>query len=103
MKGIRLSDAEVLAISKAFRLCFLSEDHLWLFGSRTDLNKRGGDIDLYIETNINDPAKANSSKLRFLSELDGALGEQKIDIVLKAGNFELPIYNVAKEQGIQLL
>ncbi len=103
MRGIRLSDFEVLAISKAFRLCFLPNDHLWLFGSRIDLNKRGGDIDLYIETNINNPAEANSSKLRFLSELESSIGEQKIDVVLKAGDVELPIYNVAKEEGIQLL
>ena len=103
MKGIRLTDSEVLAISKAFRLCFLPDDHLWLFGSRTNLNKRGGDIDLYIETNTTDPTKVNSSKFRFLSELENALGEQKIDVVIKAGNFELPIYNVVKEEGIQLL
>jgi hypothetical protein len=102
MKGIRLTDAEVLAICKAFRACFLSEDHLWLFGSRTNLNKRGGDIDLYIETK-KDPNEANASKMCFLTQLELALGEQKIDVVIKSGNFELPIYNVAKAEGIQLL
>lgn len=103
MKGIRLSDAEVLAIGKAFRLCFSPNDHLWLFGSRVNLDKRGGDIDLYIETIINDPNEVNASKLRFLSELEGSVGEQKIDVVIKSGDFDLPIYNVAKEEGMQLI
>ena len=81
---------------------FLPPDNLWLFGSRTNLNKRGGDIDLYIETK-KDPVEANASKMRFLTQLTLVLGEQKIDVVIKSGNFELPIYNVAKEEGIQLL
>jgi hypothetical protein len=102
MKGIRLTDSQVLAICKAFRACFLPGDHLWLFGSRTNLNKRGGDIDLYIETK-QDPNDANSSKMRLLTQLELSIGEQKIDVVIKSGNFELPIYNVAKTEGIQLL
>ncbi len=103
MRGIRLTDFEVLAISKAFRLCFLQDDHLWLFGSRTNLNKRGGDIDLYIETHIHDPTEANNRKLRFLSELESTLGEQKIDLVLKADDPDLPIYSVAKKEGIKII
>ncbi len=102
MRGIRLTDAQVLAICKAFRSCFLLNDKIWLFGSRTNLNKRGGDIDLYIETK-KDSQEVSESKICFLSKLETTLGEQKIDLVIRSGNFELPIYNVAKEEGIQLL
>ena len=102
MKGIRLTDAQVLAICAAFRSCFLLGDKLWLFGSRANLNKRGGDIDLYIETKKN-PQEISESKIRFLSKLEMTLGEQKIDIVIRSDNFELSICDVAKEEGIQLL
>jgi hypothetical protein len=37
-------------IRNSFRQCFGGEDHLWLFGSRVNDYKRGGDIDLYVET-----------------------------------------------------
>lgn len=103
MKGIRLTDREVLAISKAFRLFFQADDHLWLFGSRTDLDKRGGDIDLYVETNIKDASIVNTNKLKFLAELENILGEQKIDVIVNSAEEELPIHFVAKTEGIKLL
>lgn len=102
MKGIRLTDSEVLAICKIFRSHFLASDHLWIFGSRVDLNKRGGDIDLYIETKMSAEI-ASEAKIKFLTNLEIALGEQKIDVVLKIAGFDLPIYEVAKEEGIKLL
>jgi hypothetical protein len=95
MKGIRLTDSQVLTISKAFRLCFLPNDHMWLFGSRTDLNKRGGDIDLYIETSMS-AEDAGKARIKFLTNLEIEIGEQKIDVVMKIGNFDLPIYEITK-------
>ena len=46
--NIRLKDYEIVAITDAFKKLFLPQDHLWIFGSRVDMDKRGGDIDLYI-------------------------------------------------------
>jgi hypothetical protein len=48
-------------IRNSFRQCFGGEDHLWLFGSRVNDHKRGGDIDLYVETNL-DTNQAMKSK-----------------------------------------
>jgi hypothetical protein len=43
------------------------------------------------------------AKLLFLQALHSALGEQKIDVVLRLANkTSLPIYQIAKETGIQL-
>lgn len=102
MKGIRLENSQILTISKAFRACFLPDDHLWIFGSRVDLKKRGGDIDLYIETGMS-VEEANAARIKFLTNLEIELGEQKIDVVLKIGDFYLPIYDVAKNEGVKLL
>ena len=51
---------------------------IWLFGSRVDDDKRGGDIDIYIEsTNISTPLKR---KIALKTSLIEAIGEQKIDL-----------------------
>ncbi|MDF3034197.1 MAG: hypothetical protein K0R76_1151 [Alphaproteobacteria bacterium] len=47
---MRLTMTEQDVIRNSFRQCFGGEDHLWLFGSRVNDYKRGGDIDLYVET-----------------------------------------------------
>lgn len=96
MDKIRLSSFERNAICSTFKLFFESEDHLWLFGSRTRLEARGGDIDLYIETKISDIAIANDKKIAFLTESYFAIGDQKIDVVLNnfSDSHELPIYTI---------
>jgi len=79
-------------------------DHIWIFGSRVNPKVRGGDIDLYIETNYQDPKKIFEAKLDFVVALKTQLGEQKIDLIIKMDDdFDLPIYHVAKSEGIQLL
>lgn len=102
MKGIRLTDFQISAIKQAFKECFTEQDHLWLFGSRTDLSKRGGDIDLYIETTENDFTKVTKMRSSFITKLWIKIGEQKIDVVIKNDDKELLIYKIAREQGIQL-
>lgn len=74
-----------------------------LFGSRVDDNARGGDIDLYIEPEIQRADDIVEAKLNALVELHRQLGEQKIDLVInrKQGT-DLPIYQVAKETGVLL-
>lgn len=46
--------------------------------------------------------QVTNSKHQFLTLLLRKLGEQKIDIVIKFSDFELPIYAIAKETGIKL-
>ena len=46
---------------------------MWLFGSRTDPTKKGGDIDLYIETEINEDILRK--KLKFLVKLGNEIGD----------------------------
>jgi hypothetical protein len=72
-----------------------------LFGSRVDDTKRGGDIDLYIETSLS-PEEAFQSELQMAADLYCSLGDRKIDIVVNTGRLELPIYRIAREQGVWL-
>ena len=104
-KGIRLSEYDIKAIKVTFQNHFLKEDNLWLFGSRADLTKKGGDIDLYLETKIDDSKIAFDKKNKFLIDLKDLIGDQKIDVVLNLlkNNFKLPIYVKAKKVGIKII
>lgn len=72
-----------------------------LFGSRIDDSRLGGDIDLYIEADLS-AQDAFERETRMAAELYRALGERKIDIVVNTGRLDLPIYRVAREQGVLL-
>jgi len=102
---MRLTEKETKIISTTFCQHFGKSDHLWLFGSRVDPHKKGGDIDLYIETQIKDSHVAVNKKLQFVTDLWLQLGEQKIDVILNlvSQNHHLPIYDVAKTEGILLV
>ena len=74
---MRLSILEVQNILNLKDKYFGKDSKIYLFGSRIDDKKKGGDIDLYIETEKND----YNLKISFLAELDNAIGSQKIDLV----------------------
>ena len=104
MKQIRLKQKELECIINAFHHFFPAQDHLWLFGSRVNSHSKGGDIDLYIETDLTDAKEIVDKKMALVNELYRQLGEQKIDVVINMLNSEtiLPIYQVAKKEGVSL-
>jgi len=95
---MRLSKQEVQAIQTNFKK-FFNEGEIYLFGSRVDDKKKGGDIDLYISTSNKE--NIYEKKLQFLIHLKREIGEQKIDIVIDNHQNRL-IDIVAKEEGIRL-
>jgi len=101
---VRLPEKYITAIIEAFEGNFDISDHLWIFGSRIDLQAKGGDIDLYIETHETDLDKAIRNKSKMVSQIWRAVGEQKIDVVLNilSLNSDLPIHAIAKQNGVLL-
>ncbi len=101
---MRLSNFEIKVIKDTFKKWFLGTDKLWLFGSRVDDQKKGGDIDLFIETQIEDILEIQNKKIAFLVDLKKQIGDQKIDIVIhsKSSRRHLSIYEDAQKQGILL-
>lgn len=77
---MRLSQAYIHAIEQVFQAVFLHGEVI-LFGSRVDDQKKGGDIDLFIQP-ANPMSDLFACKIRFLRSLKNKIGEQKIDIVL---------------------
>jgi len=96
---MRLTNHEREAIKKAFIETF-EDGKIYLFGSRVDDTKRGGDIDLYLC-----PAyKFDDERVRrrsFLVKLDEYIGEQKIDAIMAKDDNRL-IEQVAIRDGVEL-
>ncbi|MDD5214633.1 MAG: nucleotidyltransferase domain-containing protein [Methylococcales bacterium] len=97
---MRLTSHQQTTIKKLTTEIFGKDARLILFGSRVDDAKKGGDIDLYIE--IKNPESMLDKKIKLLMALNLALGEQKIDLVVNNFTKEKPIYEIAKQTGIEL-
>jgi predicted nucleotidyltransferase len=96
---MRLSTFEITAIKQNAKNIFGDAAKVYLFGSRVDDSKKGGDIDLYVISENQD--NLYEKKIKFLSALDMSLGEQKIDIVI-AKDKNRPIEKEAIAKGIEL-
>jgi site-specific recombinase len=64
------------------------------------MDKKGGDIDIYIETHNKENILL--SKIKFLREFDKEFGEQKVDLVINNFANSKPIFDVAKSQGVKI-
>ncbi|MDQ7068662.1 MAG: nucleotidyltransferase domain-containing protein [Sulfurimonas sp.] len=96
---MRLTNNERVLIKKAFNETFL-DGKIFLFGSRIDDTKRGGDIDLYL---CPSEKLENERELRrkFIIKLDVYIGEQKIDAVMAKDENRL-IEKIALRDGVEL-
>jgi len=99
MKKVRLTPYELEAIKTTAKEVFGEGVKLWLFGSRVDPTKRGGDIDLYIETQEGYNVK---KLLKFLARLNIRIGERKIDVILEREGCAKEIAIEAKTKGVRL-
>ncbi|RUM68177.1 MAG: nucleotidyltransferase domain-containing protein [Sulfurovum sp.] len=95
---MRLSKRYQDVIKKYFKL-FFNHGEIYLFGSRVDDTKKGGDIDLYLV--VTDHINLFEKKIKFLSRIHRELGEQKIDIVFNTDSTRL-IEQEALKWGIKL-
>ena len=63
-----------------------------IFGSRADESQKGGDIDIYIQTDKKEDIL--KSKLTFLREFDKLFGEQKVDLLVDNGTKKKKIFEI---------
>ena len=95
---MRLTEYELKSIVKSFHNHF-DTGEIYLFGSRTDNRQKGGDIDLYIDTQDSDDLF--EKKLNLLRDIKAKLGDQKIDIVMVKDQ-ERAIEKEALQKGVKL-
>lgn len=84
---MRLSQHECEVVKFQVQHIFGQEAKVFLFGSRVDDLKKGGDIDLFIQTS--DQSDLFMKKIRFLARVKKILGAQKIDVVFNQDNQRL--------------
>ncbi|MGI9212146.1 MAG: hypothetical protein ACR2HF_06700 [Methylococcaceae bacterium] len=99
---MRISEEQAHTIKSIVQNVFGESTKLKLFGSRTLDHAKGGDIDLFIQTDqiVEQPA-------RLLSQIEAKiimqLGERKVDIILDAPNIEkTPVSEIAERTGVAL-
>jgi len=103
---MRLSETERNAITAAVTRHFGPDAQVFLFGSRTDDLRRGGDIDLLVETSLPESA-AFRAKIAAMTDIQLVIGDQKIDLVTcqpqSSPAEEQPLIIVnARRQGVPL-
>lgn len=69
------------------------------FGSRVDDTAKGGDIDLYVET---DAVEVVLLVARARGELAEKMGRY-VDLVVNNHTNDAPIFHIAKSQGVRLM
>jgi len=97
--NIRLQPTQQEAI-KQLASEFFENAKVFVFGSRTDMALKGGDIDLYIQTTKKDALL--KAKLAFLREFEKRFGEQKVDVLIDNGSRKKTIFEIAKREGVLL-
>lgn len=100
---MRVTPDQVQHIKAAAQKALSGSPHrIWLFGSRANDSLRGGDIDLLVETDtsIAHPARAVCA---LYGSIVMALGERKIDVLLKdAKTPDAPVFQLARSTGVLL-
>ena len=95
---MRLNQQYISVIKQSFQDVFQNGE-VYLFGSRVDDSKKGGDIDLYLI--VSQKVNLFRKKLKFLSKIKKILGEQKIDVVFNIDKNRL-VEKEAIKWGIKL-
>lgn len=101
---MRLTPSQISSIKQVAAEVMGDQARVFLFGSRADDTRRGGDIDLYVAAPVLSPEAQFQAKLKFLVKLKRHIGEQRIDLVFAPapGQPTWPIHATAQQTGIPL-
>lgn len=94
--AVRLTETQLKEIKMSVGR-FDPEAQVYLFGSRTDMNAKGGDVDLLIVSESMDDKDRIPLKLA----LYDLLGEQKIDLIIARAPFSA-FQKMVLDEGVRL-
>ena len=100
VKLIRLSKEDIKKIKETAEEVFGIGVKVYIFGSRTVSDKRGGDIDILIKT---EKDVSTDDKLSFLAKLELKGIERKVDLIVVSPKTELKsIHLEAMRTGVEI-
>jgi predicted nucleotidyltransferase len=94
---MRLSSYQSQLIRKQIHQYLGNSATIWLFGSRIDDHKKGGDVDLYVEA----PSHTLLDEIRCKIKLEENL-DMPIDLIVREQADNSLIAGIAKSQGHRL-
>ena len=96
---MRLTDRQRAQVVGLLRERFGDHARIVLFGSRTRDDRRGGDIDLYVETD----RPVGVVERLFAADDLARLLDWPVDLLVRApGDADEPIHRIARATGIEL-
>jgi len=99
---MRLSLQQIVIIKNQIESVLGSAKKIILFGSRVNDEEKGGDIDLYIETEHVQDNRASTAS-RIAASIQISLGDRKVDVLLVDPNTMIqPVHIKAQQEGIVL-
>ncbi len=99
---MRLTPAQIEVIREGAAQLAGSAARVWLFGSRTRDDARGGDVDLLLECDqvVDEPVQLSA---RLAARVSRAMHGRKVDVLIKAPNLMvLPIHTLSLQEGVRL-
>lgn len=93
---MRLKEKEKQVITQAVK-SIDTDAQVYLFGSRVDDNRKGGDIDLLVFSG----KMTYADKIKVKKNIFAAIEEQKVDILLSKDT-KMPFVQMVLEQGVRL-
>ena len=93
-------DENEIKIIKSTILNYIDDAKIMLFGSRVDDSKKGGDIDIFVQTNHK---VSLSDEIKILSDLEINGIERKVDLVIQTPyKKSKSIFETALKEGVIL-
>ncbi|RUM62158.1 MAG: nucleotidyltransferase domain-containing protein [Persephonella sp.] len=100
LNKVRLDLKSILIIKDTAKKVFGDNSKVYIFGSRADINRKGGDIDIFVET---DKEISIKDEIEFLTILEKKGLTRKVDLVVKSPNKkDKNIHKEAREKGVLL-
>ena len=95
---VRLSQEEIKAIVNSVKAYDLDAE-IFIFGSRVDLTKKGGDIDILVLSDKIGWKERRKIRVNLLKEL----GDRKIDLIVsREDKIDEPIVKLALSSGVRI-
>lgn len=94
---LRLSNEEIQVIKTVIKK-YDPNAKIFIFGSRTDLNKKGGDIDILVISNSIDYKQRRKIKVDLLL----TLGDRKIDLIITENPEKTEFTKLAYKYGVEI-